>query len=398
MKNIENRVIQILSDTQSHDQSIKKIAHNLCYVHTDALITEVVDELNEMETLAAIGVVDKECKVVGILIQRDISTLMSRPFGRDVLRKKTAGELCVTAKQFGPQDNIFSVAEKIEQEIKAPEVSYYLLADEQNRFHGIFSTKGMLIYLSNLTTQDIATARRLQMRIVKEREYIDTPNLEIITSSIPAKGVGGDFYAVHKYNHTNWILCVCDVSGKGVAASVLTSVLWGMMSIYDYKKGLKTLVKELNDYIVQTFEGERFVTAAFADFNEITGKCIICDMGHSHLFVFRRGNLHKLKTNSTNLPIGIMPDVDVVLNTLTMKDKDILFLITDGLIEQQGTDNNEYSIKRVESILIRTREQPLEKTHALIIEDFNRFRGNKHVHDDVTFVMLKYLIPKTGET
>jgi sigma-B regulation protein RsbU (phosphoserine phosphatase) len=393
MKETETRLIHILPENKSHDQSIQKIAHNLFYVYADALITFVVDEMNRAGNLAAVGVVDEEMKIIGILIQRDISSLLSRPYGRDVLRKKTAGEQCVDAKRFDPHDNIFSVAEEIDAEMKAPGISYYLLADEQNRFHGIFSTKGMLIYLSHLTTQDIATARRLQMRIVKEREYIDTPNLEIITSSIPAKGVGGDFYAVHKYSETNWILCVCDVSGKGVAASVLTSVLWGMMSIYDYKKGLKTLVKELNDYIVQTFEGEKFVTAAFVDFNEITGKCTICDMGHSHLFVYRDGNLHKLKTNSTNLPIGIMPDVEVILNTLQMEEQDILFLITDGLIEQQGTDNSEYSIKRVESVFNQTREEALEKTHSTVLADFNQFRGNKHVHDDVTFVMLKYLIP-----
>ncbi len=391
----EKTVICKLPEVKIHDQSIRKIAVNLYYVAGDSLITDVVDALNRTISLPAVAVVDKGMHVLGILINREITGLLSRPYGRDVLRKKTAAELCTRASTFNIHDNIFSVAEIIDTEMKAPGISYYIITDDNQRYQGIFSTKEMLIYLSQLTTQDIATARRLQARIVKEKEYIDTPNLEIISSSVPAKGVGGDFYTIHKYSNTNWLLAICDVSGKGVGASVLTSVLWGLMSIYDYTKGLKTLVQELNNYIIRTFEGEKFVTAIFIDFNEISGKAVICDMGHSHIFVFRNSELHRLKTNSTNLPVGIMPDVDIVLNSFHMKEHDILFLLTDGLVEQVGMDNTEYSMKRIETILNSNTDQPLEKAHTTIQNDFSQFRGKKQLHDDVTYIFLKFLIPSS---
>lgn len=390
-----SKIIRKLPDSKIHDQSIRKIANNLYYVAGVTLITEVVDALNRMETIAAVAVVDEGMRIVGILINREITGLLSRPYGRDVLRKKTAAELCTETKLFNIHDNIFTVAEYIDAELKAPGIHYYLITDDDNRYQGIFSTKEMLIYLSQLTTQDIATARRLQTRIVKEKEYIDTPNLEIVSSSVPAKGVGGDFYTIHKYSDTNWLLAICDVSGKGVGASVLTSVLWGMMSIYDFSKGLKALAEELNNYIIRTFEGEKFVTAVFIDFNEITGKTVICDMGHSHIFVFRKGYLHRLKTNSTNLPVGIMPDVDIVLNSFQMRDRDILFLLTDGLIEQIGMDNTEYSIKRIERILDDNTELTLEEIHGTIQKDFSDFREKKQLHDDVTYMFLKYLVPSS---
>lgn len=389
----ETDVIKSLSRIKIHDQSIRKIANNLYYVFGDSLITDVADALHKQSDLAALAVVDREMHILGILNNKDISGMLSRPYGRDVLRKKSAADLCIDVRRFNIHDNIFSVAELIDDDMKTSGILYYLISDDNNKFQGIFSTKEMLIYLSQLTTQDIATARRLQARIVKEKEFIDTPNLEILSSSIPAKGVGGDFYTIHKYSDSRWLLAVCDVSGKGVGASVLTSVLWGMMSIYDYRKGLRSLVHDLNNYIVRTFEGEKFVTAIFLDFDENTGKTVICDMGHSHIFVYRNSELHTLKTNSTNLPVGIMPDVNIVLNSFQMKERDVMFLLTDGLVEQVGMDETEYSIKRIESILNRNRGETLETAHAAIQMDFSEFRGKKQLHDDVTYIFLKYLIP-----
>jgi phosphoserine phosphatase RsbU/P len=387
-------VINFLPDIKIHDQSIRKIAHNTSYVFGSSFITNVADALNKKDSFEAVAVVDEEMHTRGILVNRDITGLLSRPYGRDVLRKKTAEEMCVDVRRFNIHDNIFSVAELLDEAMKMSGILYYLITDDNNRFHGIFSTKGMLIYLSQLTTQDIATARRLQTRIVKEKEFIDTPNLEIVSSSVPAKGVGGDFYTIHKYNDSRWLLAVCDVSGKGVSASVLTSVLWGMMSIYDYSRGLKVLVQDLNNYIVQTFEGEKFVTAIFVDFDENTGETIICDMGHSHIFIFRDSGLHNLKTNSTNLPVGIMPDVHIILNSFQMKEKDIMFLLTDGLVEQVGMNETEYSIKRIEAILREKQEATLEEAHDAIQKDFSAFRGKKQLHDDVTYLFLKYLVPR----
>jgi phosphoserine phosphatase RsbU/P len=389
----ENGVIKALPEVRIHDQSIRKIAYNIYYVLGDSLITDVADQLNRIKSLGAVAVVDREMHSLGILISRDITGLLSRPYGRDVLRKKTAAEMCVEVRRFTIHDNIFSVAEHLDEDMKNSGILYYLITDDNNKFHGIFSTKGMLVHLSQLTTQDIATARRLQARIVKEKEFIDTPNLEIVSSSLPAKGVGGDFYTIHKYSDSRWLLAVCDVSGKGIGASVLTSVLWGMMSIYDYTRGVKALVRDLNNYIVQTFEGEKFVTAIFIDFDENTGKTVICDMGHSHIYVFRNAELYNLKTNSTNLPVGIMPDVDIVLNSFQMKEKDVIFLLTDGLVEQVGVNETEYSITRIEAILQEKQESTLEHVHDAIQKDFSTFRGKKQLHDDVTYIFLKYLIP-----
>ncbi len=375
-------------------QSIEKIAHILFYVYENSLITEVVDSFHMMdEEVAAVAVLGKDGKAIGLIEQMELSALLSRPYGRDVLRKKTAGEMAGDVKRYSVDMNIFSVAEEIDEDMKASGISYYLLVDDKNNFRGIFSTRGMLIYLSNLTTQDISIARRLQSRIVREKEYIETENVEIVTCSIPAKGVGGDFYTVHKYNDTNWFICICDVSGKGVAASVLTSVLWGMLSIYDFTRGLKTLVKELNHYIVQTFEGEKFVTAIFLDYNEFTGKTIICDMGHSHIFSYRKDKLFKLKTNLSNLPVGIVPDMEPSLNMFQLQNNDLLFLLTDGLIEQAGIRNKAYSIKRVEKIISEHPNSPLEEIRDNIVTDFNTFRGTKQLQDDLTFVLLQYLIP-----
>ena len=248
----------------------------------------------------------------------------------------------------------------------------------------------MLIYLSDQTKRDISMAQQLQKRIVKERDYFDTNNFEISASANPAKGVGGDFYAVKNYNNTNWIITLCDVSGKGVAASIITSVIWGMMSIFDFNKGLKRFIVELNNYLVNTFGTEKFVTALFIDFNETTGHVRLCDLGHSYLYTFRDNTLIKLKTNSNNMPLGILPDITPEFCQFTMNKDDILFLLTDGLLEQVNTDRRTYSLSRVEIVLRENHEKRLNDVRDTLLEDFHQFRSLAHLQDDITFLFLRY--------
>lgn len=376
---------------KARNQAISQIASGFYYVGEEQRIEEVAEQLTRHEEIVALGVVDAQDHVIGTLVRNEFFNMLGRPYGRDVLRNLSVGEVMSKGPTFHYETNLFSIAEELERYLQSAEISYFALTDGENRFRGVFSTHDLLLHLSNMTQNDIALARKLQSRIVRERDLVAGRTFEFSSYSSTAKGVGGDFYTILKHDDSKWIISVCDVSGKGVSASIVTSVIWGMMSIYDFTRGIKPLVRHLNNYIVQSFEAEKFVTGLFISYDEDSGELRLCDMGHSHVFVFRAGRLLKLTVSRRNLPIGVVPDVDPKMSRFVPRENDILLAITDGLIEQENPAGETFEIERVAQIIRAKADLPVEAINDAIIDAFERFRGSHHLNDDVTYGIMKFV-------
>lgn len=383
-------VIHTLRGRRVNNQSIARIASSFAFVRDDARIRRVQIELRDREELEALGVVDASGRTVGMIVRRDFFATMARPFAQDVFRNHTVREIMAAPRTFNVEQDLFTVADELEAAMRSPGVAYFALVDGDGAYGGAFSTQDLLVYLSQITQADIALARKLQSRIVREREFLVGNRLEVVSVSRTAKGVGGDFYEVRRYDEGRWVIAMCDVSGKGVAASIITSVLWGMMSIYDFRNGVVPFIRQLNNYLVRTFETEKFVTAIFADYDEATGVVELCDMGHSHIYLHRDGALGPIETHHANLPIGIVSDVDPEVDRLTPRPDDTLFLLTDGLIEQENEAGATYDIAKVEALFARHGTMPVEVLSDRLVEDFDTFRGRRPLTDDVTWSIMRF--------
>ena len=385
-----SRVLRRLGEEKRNTQTIGTLGDRSWYVSAGATVEDLADDLTEHPSVMAVAAVEDDMTVRGVIVRRDLMGALARPYGRDVLRRRPVREQAVGVQAFEYNQNIHTVSEALGDGLHGEDISYYALVDETQQFKGLFSSRQMLIYLSDMSRNDLEMARNLQKKLTGEVSSIHEMRFDLVASSKTAKGVGGDYYSVDKYGEDKWIISVCDVSGKGVAASLITSVMWGMSSIFDFGKGLGEFVRVVNRYLFRTFEAEKFVTGIFLDFNPTTGGTIVCDMGHSYIYLYRNGKLNRIKTNSSNLPIGIVPENEPVLNKMKMRPGDILFLPTDGLLEQENFDGELYTPERIQSVIDRNKDRQLDDIHAALIDDFNKFRGAQHLHDDVTYVLLKY--------
>ncbi|MFW6215862.1 MAG: SpoIIE family protein phosphatase [Alkalispirochaetaceae bacterium] len=387
----ERQLLHRYEQGRINNQTIARIATNFYYCREDEKIFALADKLRENETIMAVGVVDEKDKVVGIIVRKDFFNTMVRPYARDIFRNHPVREIVQQGRVFDADINLFSVSEEISEDMRKPGVTYYLLTNEDGLFRGIFSTQDMLLYLSQITQSDIALARKLQSRIVRERHFVVGRSFEFVASSRTAKGVGGDYYEIRQFQENLWMAALCDVSGKGVAASIITAIIWGMMSMFSFTKGcLAEFVRSLNEYIVQTFESEKFVTGLFIEYDESVGELSVCDMGHSHFFLFRDSKLMRLNTNQQNLPIGVAPDIEAKVDTFRPRRGDTLFMITDGLIEQTDMTGETYSLERIARVLRSNASEPVEILADRLGSDFNSFRGKRSLNDDVTFALMRF--------
>lgn len=374
----------------ARNQAIGQIAQGYYFVTSDTVINDLAEDLNHREEIDAVGVVDASGKVIGVIVRAELFSLLGRPYGRDVLSRLPVTEVMKESPTIRFDANIFSVSEDLDEYLKSSDVSYFALIDENEQFRGSFSTHDLLLYLSEITQRDIGLARKLQSKLVHERDLVVGKNFEFSSYSASAKGVGGDFYSILQVDSSRWLMSVCDVSGKGVSASILTSVIWGMMSIYDFRQGMKSFITKLNNYIAATFEGEKFVTGVFLTYDEQKNIVQICDMGHSHIFVFRDGRMLRVSTTQRNLPLGVSENTEPKISRFAPEENDIILVVTDGLLEQQSKNQDVYSLDRVINLLRDHKEKAVEVLNDRIIDDFETFRGGHHLQDDVTYALLKF--------
>jgi hypothetical protein len=244
---------------------------------------------------------------------------------------------------------------------------------------------------SEITLAELELAEKLQKRIVSEETNILEDRIEVCCVSKMAKGVGGDFYTVKKYNDTRWILSICDVSGKGVTSSLIVSLLDGIFDVYDFNKGLKSFLMYLNGFIYNTFQTEKYLTGLFLDFDENTNEIILSDSGHSLFYLIRNGDVFTCQTNKDNLPIGITGEFNPFFNRLKMQKNDMLFLYTDGLTEQTDDKDNVYSDERLKLLLKNNSSTAVKEIKQKVIEDITRFKQKQKQKDDITFILIKCL-------
>jgi sigma-B regulation protein RsbU (phosphoserine phosphatase) len=272
---------------------------------------------------------------------------------------------------------------------RSTDIRYYPIRTDRDEFVGIFNSQDLLYFLSELTQNDISLARSIQTRIVKESMQEKSSTIEIISSSTMAKGVGGDFYHYRQYNDSRWLFCLCDVSGKGVAASMVTCALWGAVSGFDMRYGISRLIRHLNNLMLQTFEQEKFATGVFIDYNATTKEMIIADAGHGYAYICRNGKLMRIKPAKNSWPLGISADMNIELYRYTLQKDDIVLLATDGLVEQPGKEETRYTMAPVQRLLETHFSNGLDQLRQRLLEDFHSFRGTNPLCDDLTFLMFR---------
>ncbi|MFQ3620368.1 MAG: SpoIIE family protein phosphatase [Spirochaetales bacterium] len=369
--------------------TISTLISGTWFVSISDTILDIVDDFTKAESVEAVGVVDTEGIVKGILIREQLLKAVSRPYGRDLLSRQKLPQILTDVERFFWTENIFTVAERVRQTDRT--VTYYVLQDEKEHFIGIFTSWDLVIFLSKLTREDINLAQKIQKSLIKEMHYHKEGEVEFAFSSLMAKGIGGDFIGIKKASSDRFIVSLCDVAGKGIAASLVSSTIAGMLEAFDGRKKLSDFLILLNQFMLRTFGSEKYATGIFLECNPEKYEITIFDLGHSHLAFYRKDKLATLPPPVTNPPLGILDTFKPTPYKVILQPGDVLLLFSDGLVEQISPTGSTYSYLRIKQYLNATATQSLPNCLIRFWEDFHAFRGNAPQVDDVTLFILRRL-------
>jgi sigma-B regulation protein RsbU (phosphoserine phosphatase) len=240
--------------------------------------------------------------------------------------------------------------------------------------------------------------RRLQAQRVADaavlfpRKLPNDADLAIERSYVPHTEIGGDYYDVVEIDADRLLLCVADVSGKGVPASLLMSNFQaGLRTLLRQGVPLVTVVPELNHLLFRNSGGEKFITAFLGIYNRRTRELEYVNAGHNDpLLLADNGQVTTLKTGTVML--GIMEELPMLrVGRVAIPRHSLLLLYTDGLTEVFDADGNEFGEQGVLAVLHRNRYLPLPKLHQEMLRTIDTYstRGS-HFADDVTMLSCRF--------
>ena len=229
---------------------------------------------------------------------------------------------------------------------------------------------------------DLAAAREAQQFIVPSMGgTIGAFNYSVLFR--PGRYASGDLFDIFELDDGRVVVCLGDVSGKGIGAAILMaasqSYLHGALVHYDDPGHA---VAALNDYISERSATNRFISLWVGVFNPEDGNVTYVDAGHGHWVHVRADGTCMSPERADHQPVGIIGNTEFQTSQLVCKPGDRLLVMTDGVVEQPGADGEQYGIERVHELL-GPLDNPVDDVQCLV-DSVLKYAGTDELADDTT--------------
>ena len=217
------------------------------------------------------------------------------------------------------------------------------------------------------------------------------PGLKIEASYLPHDRVGGDYYDYIPINENQFLVCIADVSGKGIPAALMMSNFQASLrTLVRQTPNLVEIVNELNYQVLENAKGEKFITFFAALYDHKLKTLVYINSGHNPPLLVNKNTdeIMLLEEGSTVLG-AIHPLPFVNEGFITDLDNFVLFCYTDGITETSNESAEEYGQERLMRYFETNDLADLRRMHQDIIINLDGFKGTNSYHDDITMLSVK---------
>lgn len=236
--------------------------------------------------------------------------------------------------------------------------------------------------------QELALAEETQKSLLPQ-ELPRVENLNIHAFSKPTRYVGGDFYDFALLDSGELFGVLADVSGKGVSASLLSSMLLGCLEM-QLRTGIAIheAVNRLNRFLCEKSSASRFVTMfVFTINSDGCGRYI--SAGHNPSYVFRAatGDIEELQSN--NMIVGAFPFAGYEAAVIKLDKGDVLLAYSDGLTEAENPNGEMLGEERVKNVMRAEAPNGSKNLETKLLETIQNFIAGGSPTDDITLIIVE---------
>lgn len=243
---------------------------------------------------------------------------------------------------------------------------------------------------------ELTLAKEIQINMLpKSFNEFSNEYFKIFASMEPAREVGGDFYDFFKIDDKNVVICIADVSGKGIPAALLMSIAKTMIKnlmISGYSVG--ECFTRINNIFSEGNEAGLFITSWLGLLNLETGLLTYVNAGHNPPLIYRKNKVYEYLKTQPGFVLGGLEGIKYRQAFIELKEGDRIFLYTDGVTEAHNESNSLYGEHRLINYLNSCINSPIDDVLNGLRKDINKFKGKAEQSDDITMLILDYLVRK----
>jgi phosphoserine phosphatase RsbU/P len=243
--------------------------------------------------------------------------------------------------------------------------------------------------------QEIGIARDIQQALLP-KNFRDYPHLAVSGVNFPCLSVGGDYFDVFPLDDKRTAFLLADVSGKGLGAALLTTMLQGALSGMTLGTDPARVFNHVNRFLCDHAEVGRYATMFFGILED-NGQLEFINAGHPSPILIRKGEAEEAFTDGS-FPVGLVPEAEYTTSRLKLEPNDTMVLFSDGVTEAMDPEENLYGVSRLRAVLQGKDDEPLDEIQKCVLESVENFARGARQADDLTMLLVRFRGVTTGVT
>ncbi|MBA2542063.1 MAG: SpoIIE family protein phosphatase [Deltaproteobacteria bacterium] len=241
--------------------------------------------------------------------------------------------------------------------------------------------------------QEIEVARAIQETLVPSSEPVTRGQLEFAGYYEPAAQTGGDWWTWHELAGGKILLVIGDVTGHGVPSAMITAAAKAACDVARHIHGDEVTVTkllEIMNHAIYESAQRKFVMTCFASIVDPKARTITyANAAHNFPYLYRvadgKGEFGSLMIRGNRL--GDDPASRYEAKTTELRAGDVIVWYTDGIVECDGPDGEEYGEKRFRASVKKTAALAAAEMRDSIVADAMTYFNDAPRKDDITLIL-----------
>lgn len=238
--------------------------------------------------------------------------------------------------------------------------------------------------------KELEVASAMQKMLFPE-DLPTNKRMDISAKYTPRHEVGGDYYDFIPLGDDEYIICIADVSGKGVSAAMLMANFQATLrTLFQYQRfDLKTLMRELNRQVINSAKGEKFITFFIGHYDATIRKLTYVNAGHNHPFITNGKMVEELDQGCIGL--GMLDELPFInVGEKVLGPNTTIVLYTDGVVELENEQEEFFGTDRLVSLVHNYYPLNMDDMNNLIFSKLDEWKGPLDLVDDTAIFSCRF--------
>ena len=244
--------------------------------------------------------------------------------------------------------------------------------------------------------RELQLARRVQNDL-QPKPWPVSPFIDFAASAQAADHVGGDFHDIFETASSGIAIVLGDVSGRGVPAALLVSLLHGAIRSSAGSRH-ETVCERINRMLCERTASERFATLFWGVFDPNTSTLRYVNAGHPAPMLMRANSNQTERLDEGGPLLGVLPAASYSAGVVRIDEGDTLVIYSDGIDEADNAAEEQFGEHRIVELATAKAAASAAEICGRIMNQVSAFASTSTVPDDRTLMVVRFLRPAAAMT